>query len=199
MPSKMTTLTLPMASDQSNVKIVQTFSKESKRLLNFIKQRVPTTEDAEDILQDVMYEFVNTFRVMKPVEQVASWLFTVARNRITDFYRKKRPELLEDQTFGYKDDGDTLSLSDMLPSHDGTAEGKMMNDLIMQTITESLKKLPKEQSEVFIMHELEDKSFQEIAEITGANVNTLLSRKRYAVMFLRNELQSLYEELFQQS
>jgi RNA polymerase sigma factor (sigma-70 family) len=193
----MTTLTLPMAAEQqSNVKIVQTFGKESKRLLNFIKQRVPTNEDAEDILQDVMYEFVNTFRVMKPVEQVASWLFTVARNRITDFYRKKRPELLEDQTFNYKDDGDTLSLADMLPASDGSPESKMMNDLIMTNITESLQKLPKEQREVFIMHELEDKSFQEIADITGANINTLLSRKRYAVMFLREELQGLYEELF---
>lgn len=196
MQSKMTTLTLPMAEQQSNVKIVQTFGKESKRLLNFIKQRVPTNEDAEDILQDVMYEFVNTFRVMKPVEQVASWLFTVARNRITDFYRKKRPDLLDDQTFSYKDDGETLSLSDMLPASDGSPESKMMNDLIMTNITESLKKLPKEQREVFIMHELEDKSFQEIAEITGANVNTLLSRKRYAVIFLRSELQGLYEELF---
>ena len=196
MPSKMTTLTLPMAEQQSNVKIVQTFSKESKRLLNFIKQRVPTNEDAEDILQDVMYEFVNSFRVMKPVEQVASWLFTVARNRITDFYRKKRPDLLDDQTFSYKDDGETLSLSDMLPASDGSPESKMMNDLIMTNITASLKKLPQELREVFIMHELEDKSFQEIAEITGANVNTLLSRKRYAVIFLRSELQGLYEELF---
>jgi RNA polymerase sigma factor (sigma-70 family) len=196
MPSKMSTLTLSMADQQSNVKIVQTFGKESKRLLNFIKQRVPTNEDAEDILQDVMYEFVNTFRVMKPVEQVASWLFTVARNRITDFYRKKRPDLLDDQTFSYKDEGESLSLSDMLPASDGSPESKMMNDLIMTNITESLKKLPKEQREVFIMHELEDKSFQEIADITGANINTLLSRKRYAVMFLRGELQSLYEELF---
>ena len=197
MPSKMTpSLTLPMAEQQSNVKIVQTFGKESKRLLNFIKQRVPTNEDAEDILQDVMYEFVNTFRVMKPVEQVASWLFTVARNRITDFYRKKRPDLLDDHTFSYSDDGESLSLSDMLPSSDGSPESKMMNDLIMTNISESLKKLPKEQREVFMMHELEDKSFQEIAEITGANVNTLLSRKRYAVIFLRSELQGLYEELF---
>lgn len=196
MPSKMTTLTLSMAEQQSNVKIVQTFSKESKRLLNFIKQRVPTNEDAEDILQDVMYEFVNTFRVMKPVEQVASWLFTVARNRITDFYRKKRPDLLDDQTFSYKDDGEALSLSDMLPASDGSPESRMMNDLIMTNLSESLKKLPKEQREVFIMHELEDKSFQEIAAITGANVNTLLSRKRYAVMFLRQELQELYNEIF---
>ena len=185
-----------MAEQQSNVKIVQTFGKESKRLLNFIKQRVPTNEDAEDILQDVMYEFVNTFRVMKPVEQVASWLFTVARNRITDFYRKKRPDLLDDHTFSYSDDGESLSLSDMLPSSDGSPESKMMNDLIITNISESLKKLPKEQREVFMMHELEDKSFQEIAEITGANVNTLLSRKRYAVIFLRSELQGLYEELF---
>jgi RNA polymerase sigma factor (sigma-70 family) len=133
---------------------------------------------------------------MKPVEQVASWLFTVARNRITDFYRKKRPDLLDDQTFSYRDEGETLSLSDMLPASDGSPESKMMNDLIMTNITDSLKKLPAEQRDVFIMHELEDKSFQEIAEITGVNVNTLLSRKRYAVIFLRSELQGLYEELF---
>ena len=193
----MNTLTLSMtAEQQSNVKIMQTFGKESKRLLNFIKQRVPTNEDAEDILQDVMYEFVNTFRVMKPVEQVASWLFTVARNRITDFYRKKRPSLLEDFTISAKDDGETLSLADMLPANDGSPEAKMMSDLIMTNITESLKKLPTEQRDVFIMHELEDKSFQEIADITGANINTLLSRKRYAVMFLREELQGLYIDLF---
>lgn len=194
---KMTTIALTMA-DQSNPKIIATFSKESKRLLNFIKQRVPTTEDAEDILQDVMYEFVNSFRVMKPVEQVASWLFTVARNRITDFYRKKRPDLLEDQIVYFRnDDGDNLNLSDMLPAKDGTVESKMMSDLILKTLTESLQKLPKEQREVFMMHEMEDKSFQEISEITGANVNTLLSRKRYAVLFLREELRSLYTELFQ--
>jgi len=193
----MTTIALSMAN-QSNPKIIATFSKESKRLLNFIKQRVPTTEDAEDILQDVMYEFVNSFRAMKPVEQVASWLFTVARNRITDFYRKKRPSLLEDQIVYFKnDDGDNLNLSDLLPAKDGTVETKMMSDLILKTLTESLQKLPKEQREVFMMHEMEDKSFQEISVITGANVNTLLSRKRYAVLFLREELRSLYTELFQ--
>ncbi|MFN8309940.1 MAG: sigma-70 family RNA polymerase sigma factor [Chitinophagales bacterium] len=191
----MTTIALTMA-DPVNVKVVETFRKESKRLQNFIRQRVPTTEDAEDILQDVMYEFVNSFRVMRPVEQVASWLFTVARNRITDFYRKKRPDLLDDHQVGSNEEGERLSLSDMLPANDGSPEAMMMNDLIMKTITESLAKLPKDQREVFVMHELEDKSFQEIAEITGANLNTLLSRKRYAVLFLRTELQELYEDLF---
>jgi RNA polymerase sigma factor (sigma-70 family) len=122
----------------------------------------------------------------------------VARNRITDFYRKKRPDLLEDQIVYFRnDDGDNLNLSDMLPAKDGTVESKMMSDLILKTLTESLQKLPKEQREVFMMHEMEDKSFQEISEITGANVNTLLSRKRYAVLFLREELRSLYTELFQ--
>lgn len=192
----MTTIALTMP-DSANVKVVHAFRKESKRLLNFIRQRVPTSEDAEDILQDVMYEFVNSFRVMRPVEQVASWMFTVARNRITDFYRKKRAGLLDDQRVSASEDGDTLSLSDMLPANDGTPESAMMNELIMKTITESLEKLPKDQRDVFVMHELEDKSFQEIAEITGANLNTLLSRKRYAVLFLRSELQGLYEEVFQ--
>jgi RNA polymerase sigma factor (sigma-70 family) len=193
----MNTLTIAMTAEQhSNTKIIETFGKESKRLLNFIRQRVPTQEDAEDILQDVMYEFVNTFRVMKPVEQVASWMFTVARNRITDFYRKKRPELIEDQIYGSHDEGEPLTLADMLPARDRSPESGMMNDLITQTIADSLQKLPAEQRDVFMMHEIEDKSFQEISDITGVNINTLLSRKRYAVMFLRSELQELYLELF---
>ena len=184
-----------MAAAQDET-IRQTVEKERKRLLDFIRKRVPTQEDAEDVLQDVFYELVNTYRLMKPVEQLASWMFTVARNKITDRYRKKKPGLLEDH-FALRagDDGDKLDISDFLPSNTNSPETEMMREAITEGLVAALDELPKEQREVFIMHEIEDKSFQEIAEITGANVNTLLSRKRYAVLFLRERLQSLYNDL----
>jgi RNA polymerase sigma factor (sigma-70 family) len=160
--------------------------------------RVPTQQDAEDVLQDVFYELVNTYRLMRPVEQMASWLFTVARNKITDRYRKKKPDSLEDH-FAIRagDDGDRLDIADFLPGNMNSPETEMMRAAITEGLMVALEELPKEQRDVFIMHEIEDKSFQEIAEITGANINTLLSRKRYAVLFLREKLQSLYDDLGQ--
>jgi RNA polymerase sigma factor (sigma-70 family) len=192
----MVNLNITMA-DTQNDSIRLTVEKERKRLLDFIRKRVPTQEDAEDILQDVFFELVNTYRLMKPVEQVASWLFTVARNKITDRYRKKKPTSLEDH-FAVRagDDGDRLDISDFLPSNSNSPETEMMREAITEGLMAALDELPAEQREVFIMHEIEDKSFQEISEITGANVNTLLSRKRYAVLFLRNRLQNLYKDLF---
>ena len=183
-------------SDIQNESIRQTVEKERKRLLEFIRKRVPSQEDAEDVLQDVFYELINTYRLMKPVEQMASWLFTVARNKITDRYRKKKPVSLEGH-FAMRagDEGDRLDISDFLPSHTNSPETEMMREAITQGLMQALDELPLEQREVFIMHEIEDKSFQEIAEITGANVNTLLSRKRYAVLFLRERLQTLYNDL----
>jgi RNA polymerase sigma factor (sigma-70 family) len=192
----MLNLNISMA-DAQNESLQQVIVKERKRLFEFIRKRVPTTEDAEDVLQDVFYELVNTYRLMKPVEQMASWLFTVARNKITDRYRKKKPDSLEEH-FAIRagEDGDKLDVSDFLPSGTNSPETEMMREAIMQGLVHALDELPKEQREVFIMHELEDKSFQEIAEITGANVNTLLSRKRYAILFLRERLQTLYNDLF---
>ena len=191
-----TTLSIAM-SDIQNESIRQTVEKERRRLLEFIRRRVPTQEDAEDVLQDVFYELVNTYRLMKPVEQMASWMFTVARNKITDRYRKKKPDSLEDH-FAVRagDDGDRLDISDFLPGNINSPETDMMRKAIMKGLEEALDELPKEQRDVFIMHEIEDKSFQEISEITGANVNTLLSRKRYAVLFLRERLQGLYDDMF---
>ena len=184
-------------SDIQNESIRQTVEKERRRLLEFIRRRVPTQEDAEDVLQDVFYELVNTYRLMKPVEQMASWMFTVARNKITDRYRKKKPDSLEEH-FAVRagDDGDRLDISDFLPGNMNSPDTDMMREAIMNGLEAALDELPKEQREVFIMHEIEDKSFQEISEITGANVNTLLSRKRYAVLFLRERLQNLYNDLF---
>ncbi len=190
-----TTLSISMA-DIQNDSIREAVNKESRRLLEFIRKRVPTQEDAEDVLQDVFYELVNTYRLMKPVEQLASWMFTVARNKITDRYRKKKPTLLEDH-FAVRagDDGDRLDISDFLPSNTNSPDTDMMREAIMTSLVNALDELPKEQRDVFVMHEVEDKSFQEISEITGANVNTLLSRKRYAVLFLRERLQNLYDDL----
>jgi RNA polymerase sigma factor (sigma-70 family) len=191
----MVNLNFAMAEVQ-NETIRLTVEKERKRLLDFIRKRVPTQEDAEDILQDVFYELVNTYRLMKPVEQIASWLFTVARNKITDKYRKKKPDLLEDHfAVRHGDDGDRLDISDFLPANSNSPETEMMREAITEGLMAALDELPKEQRDVFIMHEIEDKSFQEISEITGANVNTLLSRKRYAVLFLREKLQNLYQDL----
>lgn len=191
----MVTLTLSMA-DEQNQSLIQVVEKERKRLLEFIRRRVPTQEDAEDVLQDVFYELVNTYRLMKPVEQMASWLFTVARNKITDRYRKKKPDSLEEH-FAKRtgDDGDRLDISDFLPGNMNSPETEMMREAITQNLLKALEELPKEQRDVFVMHEIEDKSFQEIAEITGANTNTLLSRKRYAVLYLRERLQNLYNDL----
>ena len=187
---------VPMTARRENEAIRLTIEKERKRLLEFIRQRVPTQQDAEDILQDVFYELVNTYRMMTPVRQMASWLFTVARNKITDRYRKKKPDSLEDH-FSVRagDEGERLDIADFLPSRYHSPDTGMMQELIMNDVMQALSELPKEQREVFIMHELEDKTFQEIAEKTGENVNTLLSRKRYAVVYLRQRLQNLYNEL----
>lgn len=177
--------------------LLDAVNKERKRLYEYIRRRVPSSEDAEDILQDVFYEFVNSYRMMKPVEQIASWMFTVARNRITDFYRKKKPLLLEDQNFGYREEDEKLNIMDLIPSNSGNAESRLMSELIMETLSEALEELPEEQRQVFVLHELEDKSFIEISEMTGVNVNTLLSRKRYAVLHLRDRLRHLYNDLFE--
>lgn len=191
----MVNLTISMA-DTQNESLSEVIVRERRRLLDFIRKRVPTQEDAEDVLQDVFYELVNTYRMMKPVEQMASWLFTVARNKITDRYRKKKPDSLEEH-FAIRagDDGDRLDISDFLPSRSNSPETEMMRQAIQEALLQALGELPEEQRQVFILHEIEDKSFKEIEELTGANVNTLLSRKRYAVLYLRGKLQQFYDEL----
>ena len=187
----------PMA-DAQNRQIQETVRRERGRLLAFIRRRIPRPEDAEDIAQDVFYELTEMFRLMKPVEQIASWLFTVARNKITDRYRKKKPVLLED-VFTFKSSGDedkAYLLDELLPAADvRSADVEMMRETIMEALMEALDELPTEQRDVFVQHELEDKSFKEIAEETGVTLNTLLSRKRYAVLYLRERLKSLYDDL----
>ncbi len=184
-------------AESQNRQIQETIRRERERLLAFIRRRIPRAEDAEDIAQDVFYEFTEMYRLMKPIEQITSWLFTVARNKITDRFRKKKPVLLEDVFVPSASDNadDGFKLDDLLPAANvRSAEDEMMRQTIMETLVSALEELPAEQRDVFIWHELEDQSFKEISERTGVPLNTLLSRKRYAVLFLRNRLKDLYDD-----
>ena len=183
-------------TEHQNQSIQETVKKESPRLLDFIRKRIPDADDAEDILQDVFYQLVEMNRLMKPIEEVTAWLFTVARNKITDRFRKKKPESLEKQlSYRKEEEGEMLNIADLLPSTDASQDVKMFRSAVMEEFEDALDELPKEQREVFMLHEIDGKSFKEIAEITGDSVNTLLSRKRYAVLFLRERLRKLYNEL----
>ena len=180
---------------QDNI-IKEVVSKERSRLLDFIRRRIPTSIDAEDILQDVFYELVETYRLMKPVEQLASWLFHVARNKITDMYRKSKPDSLEEELLGpSKDEEEPLLLADLLDGQYVSADTAIWQEAVMDALSEALDELPEEQKEVFVLHELEDWSFKDIEAFTGVNTKTLISRKRYAVTYLRERLQYLYNDL----
>ena len=176
--------------------IVQTVSSYSKRLFQFIRGRVKTDEDAEDILQDVWYQFSNVVDT-ESIEQASAWLFTVARNKITDKYRKKQPVLLEDE-LGYENEEGQWSVKDILLAENVTPETEHLRSLFWQQLFAALNELPEEQRQVFIWNELEDMPFNEIAKLTGEKVNTLISRKRYAVLHLRSRLEELYREIIEQ-
>ncbi|MBL7891711.1 MAG: sigma-70 family RNA polymerase sigma factor [Bacteroidia bacterium] len=191
------TISLVM-TDEQNHSIGQVVQKEQKRLLDFIRKRVPSEEDAEDILQDVFYQLTESYRLMKPIEQVSAWLFTVARNKITDMFRKKKPDNFSSLAFDNQnsdDEGETFSIADYLPDASEGPEAAYLRKVILNTLDESLKELPQEQRDVFVMQEMEQMSFKQIAELTGEPVNTLISRKRYAVLHLRERLQEVYNEL----
>ena len=180
--------------DEQNQRISETIVREQARLRNFIRRRVPDRSDAEDILQDVFSELVEAYRLMQPIEQVGAWLFRVARNRITDLFRKGKPEALPDQP-AFAADGDALALEELLPSPDGGPEEAYVRAVLLEELEDALDELPKEQREVFIAHEIEGRSFKELAAETGLSVNTLLSRKHYAVLRLRERLRDVYDEL----
>ncbi|HEY8399699.1 MAG TPA: sigma-70 family RNA polymerase sigma factor [Cytophagaceae bacterium] len=191
-------LSIPLdLNAQRNEAIKNAFQKDKKRLFQFIRKRVPQPSDAEDILQDVFYQFSESFNVMQPIEQVSAWLFRVARNKIIDRYRKHKPELLEDQKIKSDDSDEYLpaGIAELLFDPKDTPEEMYMGKVIRATLAEALEELPEEQSSVFVLHELEGKSFKEIAEMTGEPVNTLISRKRYAVLYLREKLKDLYREM----
>ena len=182
---------MALEQDQRTSEVVK---REQSRLRNFIRRRVPDPRDAEDILQDVFYELVEANRLLMPIEHVTGWLFRVARNRITDLFRKKEPESFSDATVADEDD-ERLQLEDLLPSPDAGPEALYARNVLLDKLELAVDELPKEQREVFVAHELEGRSFKEMAAETGVSVNTLLSRKRYAVRHLRERLQSMYDEL----
>lgn len=178
---------------ERNQRITEVYRRERSRLLNFIRRRVPDTDDAEDVLQDVFYRLMEANALLMPIEQVTGWLFRVARNRITDLFRKKKPESFSDLEAADREDG-IARFEDLLPSAEAGPEAMYARELLLEELEAAIEDLPEEQREVFIAQEVEGRSFKEIAEETGVSVNTLLSRKRYAVLRLRERLEAVWEE-----
>ena len=185
--------------NEQDRKISEIIAEERFRLRNFIRRRVPDPSDVEDILQEVFYELVEANRLLMPIDHVTGWLFRVARNRITDLFRKKKTETFSDaagKTFGDFGDegGEALRIEDLLPSPDAGPEALYVRSVLLDELELAIDELPDEQREVFVAHELEGRSFKELSAESGVNVNTLLSRKRYAVLHLRERLRSIYDE-----
>jgi RNA polymerase sigma factor (sigma-70 family) len=175
-------------------RIADVVSREQSRLRNFIRRRVADPRDVEDILQDVFSELVEANRMLMPIDHVTGWLFQVARNRITDLFRKKQPERFSDAAVANEDDG-LLLFEDLLPSSDAGPDAAYARSVLLDELEDALDELPREQRDVFIAHEIDGVSFKELSAKTGVSVNTLLSRKRYAVMHLRRRLQGVYDDL----
>jgi RNA polymerase sigma factor (sigma-70 family) len=179
---------------EDDLRISAIVSKERSRLGAFIRRRVPDPSDVEDIVHEVFFELVNANRLLMPIEHVTGWLFRVARNRITDLFRKHQPESLSEAALE-GEDGELLRIEDLLPSSDAGPEALYVRRLLLEEMELALGELPREQREVFVAHELEGRSFRELAAESGVNINTLLSRKRYAVLHLRERLRSIHDEL----
>jgi RNA polymerase sigma factor (sigma-70 family) len=175
----------------------QTFLKEKDRLLSFIRNRVSSVEEAEDILQDVFYQFVAGYETIESLDRVTSWLFSVARNKIIDRYRRdaSRPQRTDFGFHAGTDDDTPITLQEILPDLGNTPEDSFLREAMWDAIMEALDELPAEQRDIFILNEIEEKGFREISEETGISINTLLSRKRYAIMALRKRLQKMYDEM----
>jgi RNA polymerase sigma factor (sigma-70 family) len=184
---------LELTALRQDDQISEVVERERSRLRNFIRRRVPDPADAEDIVQEVFYELVEANRLLMPIEHVTGWLFRVARNRITDLFRKKKPENFADAALE-DEEGELLEIEDLLPSADAGPEALYVRGVLLDELELALAELPGEQREVFIAHEFEGRSFKELSAESGVNVNTLLSRKRYAVLHLRDRLQSLHDE-----
>ena len=182
-----------MAAEEER-RITDVVEGQGGRLRRFIRRRVGNANEAEDILQDVFYELVLAYRLMKPVEHLGAWLLRVARNRITDRFRKRKPEPLPRGPMGFAEDGGELSLEDLLPSPDGGPDAIYARAVLLEELEAALDELPAEQRDVFVAHELEGRRFKEMAAETGVSVNTLLSRKHYAVVHLRRRLQAIHDE-----
>ncbi|MGA2536652.1 MAG: RNA polymerase sigma factor [Terracidiphilus sp.] len=176
--------------------ISEVIAGERNRLRNFIRKRVPNEADAEDLLQEVLYELVAAKRLLMPIEYITGWLFSVARNRITDLFRKKKPENFGDLAF-MDEEGELLEIQDLLPSPDDGPDALYVRSVLLDELELALDELPVEQRAVFVAHELEGRSFKELAAESGVNINTLLARKRYAVLHLRERLQSIHDEFME--
>ena len=175
--------------------IAQTVERERGRLFNFIRRRVKSTLDAEDILQDVFYQFVRVSEEVNAIEKASSWLFQVARNRITDLYRKKKSTSFSQLNIVSEDEEQSLNFEDYIPDLADLPDAVLTREMVWEVLEEGLSELPAEQREAFTMHEFDDLSFNEMAEITGEQVNTLISRKRYAIVHLRKKMHELYTEI----
>lgn len=179
-------------SDQRDRLLADIVTRERRRLRSFIRRRVADPRDVEDILQDVFYELVEANRLLMPIEHITGWLFRVARNRIVDLFRRKKPDALA-EIFG--EDGERAPIEELLPSAAAGSDALYARGVLLEALELAIDELPPEQREAFVAHELEGRSFREMAEASGVNVNTLLSRKRYAVQRLRRRLQRLYDDL----
>jgi len=179
---------------EQDQQIFDVIAKERPRLRNFIRRRVPDEADVEDLVQEVFFELVQAHRLLKPIDYVTGWIYTVARNRITDLFRKRKPQPFADLAIE-GEDGELLNFEDMLPSSEAGPEALYIRGVIFDALEAAIAELPADQREVFIAHEFEGRSFKELAEETGINFNTLLARKRYAVRHLRERLQTVYDEL----
>jgi len=182
-----------IAMMEQDRQIADVIAREEPRLRSFIRRRVAQEADVEDLLQEVFFELVRAHRLLLPIDFVTGWLYRVARHRITDLFRKKRPEAFTDSAIP-TEDGELLQLEDLLPSRDGGPEAEYLRNLLLQELKRAIAELPPEQREVFVAHEFEGRNFKELAAETGVNVNTLLSRKRYAVLQLRERLRSIHDE-----
>ena len=187
------TADIPRMTVEQDARISEILKREQARLRNFIRRQVADEGDAEDIFQEVFYELVEAYRLMKPVEQAGAWLYRVARNRIIDRFRKKKPVTFAD-TASVSEDGEALFLEDLLPSPDAGPEAAYARSVLLQEFEDALGELPEEQLEAFVGHEIEGYSFKELSARTGVSVNTLLSRKHYAVLHLRERLRQIYDQ-----
>jgi len=187
-------LSTEFMTDQQDRSIAETVEREQSRLRKFIRKRVLDESEAEDILQEVFYELVQAYRLMKPVEQVGAWLYRVARNRIIDRFRKRKPDAARNDPPAGQGEGESFPWEDLLPSPDAGPEAAYAREVLMGEIEAALDELPEGQRDVFVAHEIEGWSFNDLAAATGLSVNTLLSRKHYAVLHLRRRLRAIYDE-----
>ena len=182
-----------LAMTEQDRQISEVIAEERSRLRNFIRRRVPDEADVEDLLQEVFFELVEAYRLLKPIDYVTGWLFRVARNRITDLFRKKKPETFADRAME-NEEGEWQEIEDLLPSPDAGPDALYVRKVFFDELAIALGELPDEQRAVFVAHELEGRSFKELSAESGVNINTLLARKRYAVRHLRSRLQDIYDE-----